>query len=265
MRALLTFAAASALAMTSAAWSQGRLVGIDGINIYEIDMNDASLTHIGTVNSNPGIIGAMAYDWDNDIIYMASSQNQNLMTLDINTGNHTVIGHYGLSSNPIMQGLEFANGRLYGHSGGSSHGYYFYDINIHTGAASVISQSPFTSFHNLGYNSLTDTMYMTNSNTESLYTIDLQTGATNLVGPLVNSVNPNGMAFNHHNGLMYMIDNSTDSLYTLDVETGEAILVGELDTINMLALAYIRTVPGPGGLLAFALAGLVSTPRRRRA
>lgn len=261
--ALILFTAC-VLVAAPAAHAQGRLVGITGTEIYEISMTDASRTQIGSV-SGTGIIGELSYDWNNDILYMVSSQNQNLMTLDIKTGDHTVIGQFGLGSNPIMHGMEYVpdTGKLYGHSGGSSHGYHLYDINPTTGAADFIATSAFTSFHNLGYNSHTGVMYMTNSNTDSLYTLDLATNEATLVGPLVNSTNPNGLAFNHHTGVMYLVDNSQNNLYTLDLDTGLATVVGNLGSSNFLSLAYIPLVPGPGGLLVFAVAGLAGSRRRR--
>jgi hypothetical protein len=123
-------------------------------------MTDASRTLIGNV-SGTGIIGELTQDWDNDILYMVSSQNQNLIMLDIKTGQRTIIGQCGLASNPIRHGLEYVpdTGELFGHSGGLSHGFHLYDINKNTGEASLIATSAFASFHNLGYNSHTGVMY----------------------------------------------------------------------------------------------------------
>lgn len=264
MKALVySLAAAAALAVTSSAFSQGRLVGIDGTGIYEISMVDGSTTLIGSV-SGTGIIGELTYDWNNHVLYMISTQNQNLMTLDIETGNHTVLGTFGLGTNPIMHGLEYNphTNRLYAHSGGSGHGFHLYELDTANGAASFIGTSGLTSFHNLGYNSHTGVMYMTNSNTDSLYTIDLATNQATLVGSLMNSTNPNSLTFNHHTGVMYMLDNSTDNLYTLNLETGEATVVGFMGASNFLSMVYIP-IPGPGGLAVLALAGLVRSRRRR--
>lgn len=259
-----TLLVASVLCIAPSAFAQGRLVGITGTTIYEISMTDGSLTQIGTIASGGGTISELSYDWNNGILYMANSSNQNLYTLDIDTGVYTTVGTYGLGSTPVMHGLEYNSGNntLYGHSGGSTHGYHLYSINTSNAAASFIGTSSLTSFHNLGYNSHTNVMYMTNSSTDSLYTIDLTTNVSTLVGSLVNSTNPNGLAFNHHTGVMYMIDNSTDNLYTLNLQTGVATAVGSVGSSNFLSLAYIPVVPGPGALLVFGLAAIA--PRRRR-
>jgi hypothetical protein len=259
---------ASTLAMTPAVLAQGRLVVVTAISgvqtLWEISMTDASRVQIATLPGAPGTIGELTYDWNNDVLYMASSSNQNLMTLDPFTGNWSVIGQYGLATNPVMHGLEYVSttNTLYGHSGGSTHGYHLYNVNTTTGAASFIASSPLTSFHNLGYDSINNVMYMTNSNTDSLYTLNLATNQATLVGPLVNSTNPNGLAFNHHTGVMYLIDNSTNNLYTLNLQTGLATVVGNLGTSNFLSLAYIP-IPGPGALAIFGLAALGRSRRRR--
>jgi hypothetical protein len=255
----------SVLCATTPAFGQGRLIGVNGTGVYEINMNDASITQISTLTGSPGIIGGLAYDWDNQILYMCSSQNQNLMTLNPDTASWAVIGTYGLASNPIMQGLEFNpdTGKLYGHSAGSGHGFFLYDLNITNGSATNVGQSSLTSFHNLGYDSINGIMYMTNSSTDSLYTLDLSNNVSTLVGPLVNATNPNGLAFNHHSGTMFMIDNTTDMLYRLNLTTGEATSVGSVGSANFLSLAYIQAIPGPGGLLMLGLAALRPARRRR--
>lgn len=253
-----------ATSMSAAAFGQGRLVGINGSGVYEISMTDGSVTQISTLAAGSGTIGGLAYDWANGILYMCSSQNQNLMTLNPDTGQWSVIGSYGLGSNPIMQGLEFnsSTGQLFGHSAGSAHGFFLYDINVTNGTAANVGQSALTSFHNLGYDSINNVMYMTNSSTDSLYTLDTTNNTATLVGPLVNSTNPNGLAFNHHAGVMYMLDNSTDNLYTLNLQTGEANVVGSLGASNFLSLVYIP-IPAPGALAAMGLALLMPSRRRR--
>jgi sugar lactone lactonase YvrE len=259
-----SLAVVSMLAVSSNVLAQGRLVGITGTGVYEISMTDGSVHQISTLAAGSGTIGGLAYDPSNNILYMVSSQNQNLMTLNPDTGSWSVIGSYGLGSNPIMQGLEFNpdTGHLYGHSAGSSHGFFLYDINVTTGNATNVGQSAFTSFHNLGYDSINHVMYMTNSNTENLYTLNLTNNVATVVGPLVNSTNPNGLAFNHDTGVMYMIDNSQDNLYTLDLQTGLATVVGSVGSSNFLSLVYIP-IPAPGGILAFGLA-IIGMSRRRR-
>lgn len=262
--AFSTLFVAGLLVAAPSAFGQGRLVGINGTTVYEIDMNTAALTQIGTIAAGAGTISELTYDWNNNILYMANSSNQNLYTLNPDNWSYSLLGTYGLGSTPVMHGLEYNSGNntLYGHSGGSTHGYHLYSINTSNANATFIGTSSLTSFHNLGYNSHTGVMYMTNSSTDSLYTIDLATNQSTLVGALNGPTNPNGLAFNQHTGVMYMIDNSTDTLYTLNLQTGAATAVGSVGSSNFLSLAYIPAIPGPGALVVFALVAIA--PRRRR-
>jgi sugar lactone lactonase YvrE len=93
-------------------------------------------------------------------------------------------------------------------------------------------------------------MYATNSGTDSLYTMNLATGATTLVGPLSGPTNPNGLAFAPDTGTMYLVDNSTDTLYTINLTTGAAAVIGSTGTGNLLGLAYING-PVPVELQSF--------------
>lgn len=158
-----------------------------------------------------------------------------------------------------MHGLEYddSTGKLYGGSNGN-----LFEINKMTGFATQIGSTGLTSFLNLGYHRGTDTMYATNSNTDSLYTINRATGVATLVGPLVNSTNPNGLAYNPDNGLMYMIDNSTDNFYSLNLATGEANLIGFMGSGNLLGLAYISEIPEPASLAGLSMASLLVLRRR---
>jgi DNA-binding beta-propeller fold protein YncE len=260
-----SLALASTFTITATTFAQGRLVGINSTGVYEISMANGSVTQISTLAAGSGTIGGLAYDSANGILYMCSTQNQNLMTLNPDTGAWNVVGSYGLSANPIMHGLEYNpdDGRLYAHSGSSSFGYYLYDVSTTNGSATLIGQSSLTSFHNLGYDSTNDIMYLTNSNTDSLYTVDLSNNVTTLVGSLVNATNPNGLAYNHDTGVMYMLDNSTDNLYTLNLQTGEATVVGSMGSANFLSLVYLPAVPAPGALAVLGMA-LLGAKRRRR-
>lgn len=236
-------AAVVALAILSAAPSAlaQHMVAVDSSRaLYEIDIATGAKTSIGTVSANAGTTAGLALGAGNTV-YLSSTSLDSLFTLDLLTGNATLVGAYGDAA-VVMHGLEYvpATGKLYGLS---SHNNGLYDVNPATGAATLIGTSGLTSFSNLGWNSVAGVMYLTNSGTDSLYTINLATGATTLVGALAGPTNPNGVAFNSTNGQMYLVDNSTDSLYTLNLATGAATLVGSTGTGNLLGLVWM-----PGSL-----------------
>lgn len=218
-------------------------------NLFEVNPATGALTQFGTVSSNAGTTAALAIGAGNTV-YLSSTGNDSLYTLDLGTGTATLVGAYGDSA-IVMHGLEYvpATDTLYGES---SHNGGLYEINKTTGAATLIGTSGLTSFSNLGWNSTTGVMYLTNSGADSLYTVNLGTGATTLIGPLVTSTNPNGLAFDPDNGILYMVDNSQDNFYTIDMATGAATVVGSTGPGNLLGLAWIDG-PIPVELQSFTI------------
>lgn len=254
------------LALLAASASADRLIAVDSSRaLYELDMLTGAKTQIGTVTSNAGTTGGLAYDRVNDIVYLTSTSLDSLFTLDLATGTATLIGHYGDSA-VVMHGLEYddSTGKLYGMS--SHNTGTFYEINKFTGLATQIGPVTGTlSFQNLGYNSDTDVMYLTTGGrsggiTDALHIIDRTTGLVTDIGPLLGPTNPNGLAYNWNTGTMYLIDNSTDFLYTINLATGAATAVGSTGTGNLLGLAYI---PEPATFAILGL-GLALLAARRR-
>ena len=157
---LLAVLGAGALAV--AALADGRMLAIDSSRaLSEIDITTGTKTPLGTVSSNAGTTGGLAYDPVNNIVYLTSTSNDSLYTLDIESLTATLIGPYGDAA-VVMHGLEYdtSTGILYG---ASSHNNGLYNIDKANGTATLIGTSGLTSFTNLGYNSDTDTMYASNS------------------------------------------------------------------------------------------------------
>lgn len=116
---------------------------------------------------------------------------------------------------------------------GSEYGVYgnrnIWTIDNETGAMTLIGSyyPPALNLNGLAYDPITDTMYGC-SDTE-LYTIDMTTGTSTLVGPFGLSL-PSYMiaiAFDDK-GNLYGEEITTDSLYQIDTSTGLSSLIGEL-------------------------------------
>ena len=155
------------------------------------------------------------------------------------------MGFYGDSS-LVMHGIEWdsSTGTLYGGSTGN-----LYTINTTTGLATLVGLSGLVSFLNLVHDTSTNTLYATNSNTDSFYSVDRTTGAMTLIGPLGPfSTNPNGLAYDPVGDVIYCVDNSTNNLLTIDRTTGVASLVGSTGSGNLLGLVYI---PDGGAFTAY--------------
>ncbi len=255
------------LLVPSLVLGQGRMIAVDSSRaLYEIDITTGAKTLIGTVSSNAGTTGGLAYDRTNGIVYLTSTSLDSVFTLDLVTGTATLIGAYDPSVPAIvMHGLEYddSTGILYGVS---SHNNGLYNIDKTTGAATLIGTSSLTSFSNLGYNSDTNVMYSTNSGTDSFYLMDRSTGGVTLIGALSGPTNPNGLAYNPDNQTMYLVDNTTDFLYTIDLATGAATQVGSTGTGNLLGLAYISAIPEPSTILltGIGFAAMFGCWKRRR-
>jgi hypothetical protein len=252
----------AALALAGSAFAQGRLFAVDSArNFYDVDMTTGAANLIGQISSNAGTTGGLAYDGSTGTLYLTSTSLDSLFTLDITTLTATLVGEYG-DSGIVMHGLEWdsSTGTLYGASGGGTTAGNLYTVNTGTGFASFVGNSGLTSFTNLGYNSGNGTMYATNSGADSFYTMNVATGAATLVGPLLNSTNPNGLAYNAANGILYMVDNTTDNLYSMNLTTGEANIIGGLGSGNYLGLVWI---PTPASAALLGLGGFAATRRRR--
>lgn len=156
------------------------MVAIDSSRaVSEIDVATGAKTPISTASVGAGTTGGLALGAGNTV-YLTSTSNDSLYTLDVPTGNATLVGAYGDAA-IVMHGLEYvpATDTLYGLS---SHDNGLYQIDKTTGAASLVGTTGLTSFSNLGWNPNTGVMYLTNSGTDSLYTLNLATGAATLVG-----------------------------------------------------------------------------------
>jgi len=238
------FASLTVLALSSAALGQRMLACDSSRALYEIDMSTGAKTQFGTISSNAGVTGGLAYDEANDIMYLTSTSLDSLFTLDTTSGEATLVGEYG-STLFVMHGLEYdsSTGILYGVS---QHDNGLYNIDKNTGFATLIGTSGLSSFSNLGYDSDNDVMYSTNSGSDSFYRMNRATGGVTLIGPLNGPTNPNGLAYNRDDGRLYLVDNSTDNFYWIDVNTGAANLIGSNGSGNLLGLVYLPAEPsGP--------------------
>ncbi len=255
----------SALA-ASAAIAQPRLFAIDGTSLVELNPNTgATINSTALTGGISGSSGALAYDAGTDTLYMASTTNDNLWRINYNTGVGTLVGDFNVGSAVVMHGMEWANGRLYGHSSSASGGGNFYEINPLTGQATALGTTvPSGSFGSMGWDSVNSTMYFMDvaSAGRNLYTMSLTDGALTLVGPN-NSGNQAGagMAFDPLFGMLAINNSGTDTLYSINLATGNATLIGVTGTGNALSLAF---VPTPGAASLLSLAGIAALRRNRR-
>lgn len=251
------------LALAPAGAAQ-RLIAVDSSRaLSKVNMQTGAKTAIGTVSVNASTAAGLALDTSTNTVYLTSTGNDSLFTLDVATGTATLVGAYGDAA-IVMHGLEYdlVTNTLYG---ASSHNGGLYSIDRTTGVATLIGLTGLTSFVNLCYVLPTNTMYATiNGATpqtlDSFYSIDVTTGAATFIGTYAPAAtNINGLAYDADNDVIYAVDNSTDNLYTMDRVTGAANLVGSMGSGNLLGLVWL---PGTGTYAQFGVgcAGTLGVP-----
>ncbi len=252
----------SAMLTLAGAVAQERLLAVDtsGSQLLELDPITGQSTFIASVQGG-GTIGALAYDPTTDTLYASSTSLDELYKIDYKTGVATLVGPYNLAGiNPVMHGLEYhpLTGKLYGIDYTSKG---LCEIDKNTGQAILIGTTPLTGFGSIAWDASANIMFGGDSGTDSLWQIDLSTGAGTLVGPFnapsAGSLGT-GMAWSPSYGLYGVNNAGTDSLWQIDTATGQATLIANLSTSNVISIAFI---PEPASLLG--LVALVGLLRRR--
>ncbi len=100
-------------------------------------MDTGAKTAAGIVSANASTTAGLASDHSTGTVYLTSTGNDSLFTLDLTTGTATLVGAYGDAA-LVMHGLEWddSTGTLYG---SSSHNDGLYRIN-------TANQTPFNYF-----------------------------------------------------------------------------------------------------------------------
>ncbi|MEZ6003898.1 MAG: hypothetical protein R3F33_06890 [Planctomycetota bacterium] len=240
----LTGLAATA-ALSSSAFAQSRLIGIDtsttGNNAVEIDPMTGATTVLGPVTGLTGAIGALTYDPTSHTIYLASTSLDELYTFDANTLDATLVGPFNVDPSVVMHGLEWVptTSTLYGRSSGTANGARFFSIDAQSGQATPIPNAAMNAINNAGSIAWANgTLYLADTLTGNLYTVDLLTGAPTLVGPIGGSFIGAGLAYSPTYG-MIAVDNIGDNLYSLDLATGASTLIGPVGAANVISLVFI--------------------------
>jgi hypothetical protein len=250
--ALVIFAGLDSLAPRTCQ-AQGIMYACEsGRQFYSINLNTGAKTLLGNISAGNSTTGSLAYDCETATTYLSATgalagQPRNLYILNVTTRQTTIVGPY---TNPgiLMHGIEIDN-RTSSLYGVSTLDQGFYAISRSNGAETLVGFTGIpvnpTSFNALGYDSDNGVLYMINTGTDSLYRINVATGAATLVGP-TNATGCGAMAYNIDNHTMYMVDNDADILYTVNLTTGQATAVGSTGVGNLIGLVYVTpTCPPP--------------------
>ncbi len=276
MRVLIGFVVASCVG--GAASAQGTLYGIDVAgNLFTVDITTGAGTAVGVLPNGPFANAALPgyneieYDNTNGRAW-AQQRDGNFAAQEFNITNAAGIGAPILNG-ASFHGLEEVGGVMYAAGFAGAFGNSLHILNPVTGAATPVGL--FTQAEPIGglaYDTNTGIMYgMTTpggggAGFSSLYTVNLGTGATTLVGNT-------GLRFGSlefgPDGNLYAGGTGGGAengiLYRISTATGAASFIGPMgfggvgNGISGLTLV----IPAPGAASLAALAGIAVARRRR--
>lgn len=254
------FVVLAVFAAASGALAQGTLYAIQENNNTLVSYDPVTLqrTVIGPMGV-PGDFGDLAYNAKTQTMYYIDgrSGNQALYTVNLQTGQATMVGQHGL---PEMFALEWdpSTNKLY--AGQSTQAQGFYEINPNTGAATFIG-NPGINLDSLAYDSRRDMLVGAYAGPGDLYSMNRANGAASLIY--------NGNFFDN-GGLTYDPDRDvfwygdwSGFVYQFDPNNGYARSTMLTNQGAHDGMTYVPVIPAPGagGALAFAAAAGL---RRRR-
>ena len=177
----------------------------------------------------------LALTWHNGQLHMIDKDNDSLYTLDITTGEATLVatntqitgGGTSSGKGTSLSGVASHNGELYVTTTGTGR---LYGVDLDSLTGTQIGSDDFGAIGETfphGIASHGNSLYMIGGDTDKLYRLDTGTGAGAPVGATdefsVGESEPAGLA--SHGNSLYMTGHTNNWLYTLDITTGEATRV----------------------------------------
>lgn len=174
---------------------------------------------------------------------------EGLYTIDINTGERTLVGSKG--SKLVDMTYDYSTGKVLGVQTGNE---YLASMDIATGAVSRLAKFNTASGSGLYIIALAadkaGQLYGI-ATSDTLYTIDKATALCTPVGYTgVDAAYDQTMAFDYNTGTLYWVNNGDYSLYTVDKATGKATKLGALkmdgcsSSMGGLMVPYIDVAAG---------------------
>jgi len=232
--------------LTSPAKRQQTFYGLEvypGTNVISFDPTDPNTLSIIAVGLPAGSF--YAGTWFDDKWYVTDNAGLGLYTVDTGTGVFTSISNTGQAYN----GIASDGTTMYGVTSTA-----LYTINLAGGSTLVGNLGSAGLMIDIAIDMNTGIAYGHDIVDDSIYTINLGTGAATYVGPTGFDGNyAQGMEFDQDNDILYLalFDNIAfmGELVTIDVGTGAGTLIGTLGTVTTevtcLAIPYVGGGPPP--------------------
>ena len=246
---------ATVLVLTVAAGtaSAGTLYAIRDTDnaLITIDTNTLAFNVAGSTGVGTGDFGDLAYAAPT-MYWVAGRNNNNLYTIDLNTGQATRVGSHGFGDLFTLGFCTDAPGILYGQSTNQN----VYEISMaDASATSIGSNSVYPGGYD--YNPGTDQLILLEAGGNgAIYQINRSNGAATLVNPGAGWVNDNDIAWDWDQNVYWALDYNGD-LYKYDSNWNRTTVLTGLG--SYAALEYI---PEPSALALLAFGSLIGLRRR---
>lgn len=177
-----------------------------------------------------------------------SSANEGLYTIDLNTGERTLISTKGDALADMT--YDYSNNIMYGIKAGNK---YLMTINLKTGVTANVGQFKNESgsfLYILALACNTDGKMYGVATDNNFYLVDKTNAKCKLIGGTgAEPAYTQTMDFDRNTGVLYWVNNGDDRFYTIDIKTGKATLVGLLgrgggDSLSSLFAEYIHVPVG---------------------
>ena len=220
------------------------MTGGKGGALYALNSSSSAAVRVGGADRfGVSETAPQGMTWHNGRLYMAGHSTNSLYTLDVATGEATLIATVAQitgSDDPDLKlsGVASHEGDLYVTAVGLAGRLYRLDLD--TLAGTQVGADSFGSAISEAYpediasHGNPAELYMIGQSTDRLYTIDIESGAATRVGDATDFGNaetqPSGLA--SHGGNLYMTGYENNWLYIVDAESGAATRVGDATDFN---------------------------------
>lgn len=219
----------------------GSLFGADATTdqLLSVSSSEGYGLAIGAVGFSN--LSALALDINTGGLYGIDISSDILVGIDRKTGSSTSIGPLGVDF-PSIAGLAFNpdSNTLFATSGNPASN--LYSIDTDSGRASIIG-SLSIDISGLAYSALDGNLYGSSGQTDSLYSIDLLTASTTLIGQLGIDIEQSGLAFAAETDGLYLSDPASDQLYLVSRSNGTATPIGPIGFPQTNGLTGINAEP----------------------
>lgn len=206
----------------------GNLIAYDAAGRigYELDPNSATPSVAFTLPGDSAILGSFTYVPSSRRVLASSTGTSELCEVDVQNNNVFGVGPFG-GPPPFIHGLEALEGDNVFGVASLSGGNQFLRINSATGAATAIGSTGLgIGLRNMAYDGLNSTLYLADTASLSLYSVNVITGNPTLLAPLSGPTAPGGMAFDNLSNTLYLIE-TNGNLWSVNQASGICTLVGD--------------------------------------